>query len=59
LVARALNPQQIAGVEENQPLGSLKDVIHGNYAIEQAPELFCAGLLEITDLPQLRDLANP
>ena len=59
LVARALNPQQISGVEENQPLGSLKDVIHGNYAIEQAPELFCAGLLEVTDLPQLRDLANP
>ena len=59
LVARALNPEQIVGVDENQPLGSLKDVIHGNYVIEQAPELFCAGLLEVTDLPQLRDLANP
>jgi hypothetical protein len=59
LVARALNPQRISGVEEIQPLGSLKDVIHGNYVVEQAPELFCAGLLEITDLVQLRELANP
>jgi hypothetical protein len=59
LVARALNPERISGVEEIQPLGSLKDVIHGNYVVEQAPELFCAGLLEITDLAQLRELANP
>jgi hypothetical protein len=59
LVTRALNPQQISVVEENQPLSSLKDVIHGNYSVEQAPELFCAGLLEITDLAQLRELANP
>ena len=59
LVSRALNPERISGVEENQPLESLKDAIHGNYVIEQAPELFCAGLLEVTDLPQLRDLANP
>jgi hypothetical protein len=40
-------------------LSSLKDVIHGNYSVEQAPELFCAGLLEVTDLAQLRELANP
>ncbi len=59
LAARALNPQQISAVEENQPLSSLKDVIHGDYSIEQAPELFCAGLLEVTDLAQLRELANP
>jgi hypothetical protein len=59
LVARALNPERISGVEEIQPLGSLKDVIYGNYVVEQAPELFCAGLLEITDLAQLRELANP
>lgn len=59
LVARALNPEQIAAVEEYESLSSLKDVIHGNYVVEQAPELFCAGLLEVTDLPQLRELARP
>lgn len=59
LVARALNPEQISAVEENQPLSSLKDVIHRNFSVEQAPELFCAGLLEVTDLAQLRELATP
>ena len=38
---------------------SLKQVIEKNLTVEQAPELFCFGLLERFDMPQLLALAAP
>jgi hypothetical protein len=63
-VAAALDPAPIdrAAIDElnlHSPLKSLKDVIDNNMKIDQAPELFCFGLLERFDLPQLYALVAP
>jgi hypothetical protein len=58
-VAAALEVSEIAELDLQQPLDSLKDVIKKNMTLEQAPELFCFGLLEHFDMPQLFALAGP
>jgi len=63
-VAAALDAAPIdrAAIDElnlHSPLKSLKDVIDNNMKIDQAPELFCFGLLERFDLPQLYALVAP
>lgn len=58
LVSAALSAGAISGVEEHSPLNSLKDILLANYAFDKAPELFCTGLLEVSDLPQLRVLTG-
>jgi hypothetical protein len=63
-VAAALEAAPIdrAAIDElnlHSPLKSLKDVIDNNMKIDQAPELFCFGLLERFDLPQLYALVAP
>jgi hypothetical protein len=58
-VAAGLEPTSIAELFLNEPLGSLKDVIEQNLPLERAPELFCFGLLERFDLPQLYELVAP
>ena len=37
----------------------LKEVIEKNWSVTDKPELFCFGLLETFDIPQLEALANP
>ncbi|MCA9010842.1 MAG: acetylxylan esterase [Planctomycetaceae bacterium] len=59
LVAAALNPDLLRLVDEHGTLESLKTLIDDNYSFEQAPELFCFGLLEHTDISHLRDLIRP
>lgn len=59
LVAAALNPDLLPLVDEHGTLESLKTLIDDNYSFEQAPELFCFGLLEHTDISHLRDLIRP
>ena len=59
LVAAALDRELLPVVEEHGTLESLKLVIDNNYSFEQAPELFCFGLLEITDISNLRELIKP
>jgi hypothetical protein len=59
IVAAGLEPTAIAGLVLNQPLNSLKDVIEHNLTLESAPELFCFGLLERFDMPQLYALVSP
>ena len=59
LVAAALDPRLLPIVEEHGTLESLKRVIEDDYSFEQAPELFCFGLLEVTDIPNLRELIMP
>lgn len=60
LVAAALETQVIGQVTQRQPIGSLKQyVIEQNRGVGEAPELFCFGLLEHFDVPQLQTLVAP
>jgi hypothetical protein len=59
LVAAAIDSKLLPIVEEYGTLESLKRVIEDNYSFEQTPELFCFGLLEATDVPNLRELIKP
>ncbi len=40
-------------------MDSLKDLIEQGQSFEQSPELFCFGLLEAFDLPQIEALVAP
>lgn len=55
-VAGALEPKTFQSIEKQQALASLKDVIRDNKTADKWPELFCFGLLEQFDLPQLEAL---
>ncbi len=59
LVAAALEEKAITGIELTNPLKSLHDVIDNNWSVDKYPELFCFGLLEAFDLPQLEALVKP
>jgi hypothetical protein len=59
LVAAALEATAVGELDLQRPLNGLKDVIEKNMTLEQAPELFCFGLLEHFDMPQLFALAGP
>jgi len=58
-VAAALETEAIASIELRQPLDSLKDLLEQNIGVDRQPELFCFGLLEQFDVPQLRELIAP
>ncbi len=58
LAAAVLEPKAIAGVRTVDPLASLHDVIRLSWSVDQKPELFCFGLLEAFDVPQLRALVG-
>ena len=58
-VAAALEEKAIGSLELRQPLGSLRELIEKNGGVNQQPELFCFGLLEQFDVPQLRALVAP
>ncbi len=59
LVAASLEPDAIGEVELIDPLGSLKEVLEQDRTFNEAPELFCFGLLEATDAPQLAAVIAP
>ncbi|MHC4404310.1 MAG: alpha/beta hydrolase family protein [Planctomycetota bacterium] len=59
LVAAALEDKAIGRVELCQSLGSLKEIIEGNWGANQKPELFCFGLLEAFDVKQIAALVAP
>ena len=60
LVAAALDPKAVGKPMLDGSLESLKQVIDKNWTVEQAPELFCFGLLEEFDIKQIRALgASP
>jgi hypothetical protein len=59
LTAAALDPESIARVQRHDSLDSLKEAIQRNWTVNQSPELFCFGLLEAFDIPQLAALAQP
>lgn len=58
-VAAAVEEKAIGSLELRQPLGSLKEIITQNIGVDRQPELFCFGLLEQFDVPQLRALVAP
>ena len=59
LVAAALDPEPIAGVELHESLGSLKEILDRDLTARDVPEMFCFGLLEAFDIKQLVALAAP
>ena len=59
LVAAGLNDKSIAGIELSESYGSLKEIIEKNMSVQDAPELFCFGLLKKFDIRQLTALVAP
>lgn len=59
LIAAGIEKQAIGSVQLEGALGSLKEVIELNWAVDQKPELFCFGLLEVFDIRQLTALVAP
>lgn len=54
-----LDGASVRDLEVTGALGSLKEVLEQNKSVDQAPELFCFGLLEEFDICQLAALAAP
>jgi len=59
LIAAALEPQAIKEVQLRGALASLREILERNVTAEQAPELFCFGLMEHFDIPQISALVSP
>lgn len=59
LVAAGLEPDAIGGLELRESLGSLKELIESKAVYNNAPELYCFGLLEQFDVVQLAALSAP
>ncbi len=59
LAAAGLEEKAIGEVQMQGALNSLKEAITQNWSVDQKPELFCFGLLEAFDLPQLKALVAP
>jgi len=59
LVATAIEPNAISNTVVRGSFGSLKEIIEKKMNSQQGPELFCFGLLEQFDIPQLAQLATP
>ena len=59
LVAAAVETGAIRDLKLVRPLSSLREVIERDMTVVEAPELFCFGLLEAFDIPQLSELVKP
>jgi len=59
LVAAALEPKATAGVTLLDAWGTLKEVVERSLELDDAPEMFCFGLLEQFDMLQLSALVAP
>jgi len=56
--AAALSEKGISGVQSEGGFTSLREIIDRGLAIPDGPELFCFGLLQAVDVPQLKRLAG-
>ncbi|QDT54870.1 hypothetical protein Pan44_29090 [Caulifigura coniformis] len=54
----ALGGKGVAGVQSEGGFASLREIIDRGLAIPDGPELFCFGLLQAMDVPQLKRLAS-
>lgn len=59
LITAAIEPQAVVRIELRRSLRSLKEVVERNWQVSEKPELFCFGLLERFDLPQITALVTP
>ena len=59
LAAAAIDEQALAGLTLHGSHKSLKDVINQGGQVNTTPEVFCFGLLEAADIPELVALAAP
>src|SRR5439155_3150717 len=59
LIAATTDPVAIGSLELHDPLGSFKEIIETNRAVQATPELFCFGLLEHFDVVDLAALVAP
>jgi len=53
LLAATVEPEAISSLRLAQPMASLKQAIEENWSVDQHPEVFCFGLLKVTDVPIL------
>ncbi len=58
LTAKAIDPAAFGILQQAQPLETLHDILRHNWTVSDKPELFCFGLLEAFDVPQLKALGN-
>jgi hypothetical protein len=58
LVASAMEPRTLGTPKSSGAIASLREIIAGNWTVNDKPELFCFGLLESFDVPQLGALAG-
>lgn len=58
LIAAAVEPEAISSAHLIGSMGSLKQIIEDNQAVNQAPELFCFGLLKKFDIKQIVELVG-
>jgi hypothetical protein len=59
LVYAALEPQGLDRLELREMDKSLKDLVTKRVRYDNAPSMFCFGLLEAVDVPELIELARP
>jgi dienelactone hydrolase len=59
LVAAALEPEAISGVQVHDAWRTLREVFDRNVTAQQMPEMFAFGLLEEFDVPQIEQLIGP
>jgi hypothetical protein len=59
LAAAALEEKAITGVELDGCRASLVEILKENRTVDQMPEMFCFGLLEVADIKQLAALVAP
>lgn len=59
LAAAAVETEAIREVKLTRSMSSLKEILRRNLGVNDAPELFCFGLLEWFDIPQLKALVAP
>ena len=58
LTAAAMEPHSFGSMQSAQQIESLHSVLLNNWTVSDKPELFCFGLLESFDVPQLKALAG-
>jgi len=58
LIAAAIAPESIDAHQLYDAFASLKEVLQRNATVNEMPELFCFGLLEAFDLPQIAALTR-
>jgi hypothetical protein len=59
LLAAALEPEAVGGVEVYDSWRTLREVFDRNVTAQQMPEMFTFGLLEEFDVPQIEQLVRP